>query len=374
MIRLIVDKAIPYVENILPHYFEVLFLSAKEITHARIVQYGAEGLIIRTVTRCDESLLSGTNIRFISTATAGTDHIDKAYCHRQGIVLSNAAGCNAPAVAQWLFAALAKRAIRLERPMQEETLGIVGVGHVGTAVAKEAALLGMKTLLCDPPLALRVFDKPFQSLKNLTEDCSILTFHVPLIKDGDYPTYHLMGDALLRWVGPNTALVNASRGAVADTSALLTACEQKQVGDLLIDCWEGEPLISRALLDKVVVATPHIAGYSAESKARSSKSVVTATAHFFGIEIAQDELDQITPPPLENNIIDASNFGDLTIEKTLLHTVSLDAIEQSFRANPEQFESLRTSYSFHREPTCWQVKHVTPRFAATLVSLGFEVL
>lgn len=198
MIRLIVDKAIPYLDAVLPRYFDVLFLPAAQITHNVIRDFGADALIIRTVTRCNEQLLSGTKVRFIATATAGSDHIDRDYCRAEGICVADAAGCNAPAVAQWLFAALARRAVRAQRPLTEERIGIVGVGHVGSAVAQQARIIGCKTLLCDPPLESKISKLSFNSLDTLAQNCTLLTFHVPLTRNGLYSTFHLINRELIQ--------------------------------------------------------------------------------------------------------------------------------------------------------------------------------
>ena len=374
MIRLIVDKAIPYLDAVLPRYFDVLFLPAAQITRNAIRDFGADALIIRTVTRCNEQLLSGTKVRFIATATAGSDHIDRDYCRAEGICVADAAGCNALAVAQWLFAALARRAVRAQRPLTEERIGIVGVGHVGSAVAQQARIIGCKTLLCDPPLERQNSKLSFNSLDTLAQNCTLLTFHVPLTRDGLYPTFHLINRELIQKLSSETALVNASRGAVACTEELIEARKSGAVGDLLIDCWEGEPNINTELLALAHTATPHIAGYSAESKARSSRCAVAAVANFFGIDaLHTDLLNEIAPPAPENNYIDASDFGDYTLEKTLLATVSITQTEQKLRSESAYFEQLRTTYPYHREPSAWIVQHATPRYREQLSALGFRL-
>ena len=279
--RVVVDSHIPNIRGLIEPLARVDYLEPDEITPASVAD--ADALIIRTRTRCDATLLEGSRVRFIGSATIGTDHIDLPYCSSRGITVRNAPGCNAPAVAQWVMAAIAvwmnRHAVTDPRGL---TLGVVGVGHIGSIVARWARQLGFTVLLNDPPRENRdgSFDDIFLPLEELQRRCDIITFHTPLTRDGEWPTWHLCDQRFLDGLEQCRLLLNAARGPIADNVALL-----RWHGDLGLDCWENEPRISLPLLDKCLVATPHIAGYSREGKQRGTAMMLAALNAHFGWSI-----------------------------------------------------------------------------------------
>ena len=212
---IIIDNHIPHIQGLIEPYAEVLYLEPGDIT--REVVREADALVVRTRTRCNADLLDGSRVRFIGSATIGTDHIDLDYCAQHGITVRNAPGCNAPAVAQWVFCAInawmRHRGIATPSGL---TLGIVGVGHVGSIVARWAQQLGYRIMLNDPPLAEDgtaplPLHMPHCSLRDLQRECDIITFHTPLTSDGKHPTWHLCNESFVQGLERCKLIVNAAQ-------------------------------------------------------------------------------------------------------------------------------------------------------------------
>ena len=333
--KIVADSKIPYLKGVLEQVAqEVVYVAGSEITSD--VVRDAHVLLTRTRTRCDRSLLEGSKVEFIGTATIGTDHIDFDYCRQHGITVVNAPGCNAPAVAQWVHATILQW-MHANNVSGNITLGIVGVGHVGSIVARWAQQLGYRILLNDPPLAERS-NEPFplhlshSTLHELQRHCDIITFQTPLTRDGKYPTWHLCDEAFLQGLERCTLIVNAARGAVCDNEALL-----RWRGGLALDCWEHEPAISRELLDKAFVATPHIAGYSRQGKQRGTMMVIEALNKHFGWHLPVPEIDK----PL---------LGAVAVTPELILD-SYNPLKDSvaLKTAPHKFESLRNNYLLREE-------------------------
>ena len=361
MMKIVADSKIPYLEGLLePVAQEVHYVPGSEINNE--VLRDAKVLLTRTRTHCDQSLLEGTAVEFIGTATIGTDHIDLDYCRQHGITVVNAPGCNAPAVAQWTHASILQWLEAQRTPLGHPlTLGIVGVGHVGGIVARWAHQLGYRVLLNDPPLAEELcnvdvhFSSPSKiegvggsmndcalcimnsALKNsplstLHSKCDIITFHTPLTHEGKYPTWHLCDEQFLNSLQRCKLIINAARGAVCDNEALL-----RWHGDVALDCWEGEPNINHELLDKAFVATPHIAGYSLQGKQRGTAMIIEALNRRYGWNIQPVQAstplkgaEYVTP----QSILDSYN--------PLIDTARL-------KASPDTFESQRNNYLLRNE-------------------------
>ena len=330
--KVIVDNKIPYIRGIIETLAdEVVYLPGGEFSADAVRD--ADALLIRTRTRCTRSLLQGSHVKFIGTATICFDHIDTDYCREAGIVWSNCPGCNAGAVEQYVHAALCllqeEKGVNLSRAC----LGIVGVGHVGSHVLSLAGRLGMRVLLNDPPRADRG-EKGFVPLDVIARECDIITFHTPLIRDGRYCTYHLADDAFFHSLLRKPYLINTSRGEVVDTNAILWALNHKALSGAVIDVWENEPRISLPLLEKVFIGTPHIAGYSADGKANATRMLLEAYCRFF--HIAPRFSIKLPPAPIYNkeNILEA-------------YDPRVDC--NKLRSHPELFEQMRSDYPLRRE-------------------------
>ena len=330
--RVVVDSHIPHIRGVIEPLARVDYLEPADIDKGAV--RNADALIVRTRTRCNASLLDGSRVRFIGSATIGTDHIDFGYCASHGITVRNAPGCNAPAVAQWVFAAIASW-MRQRGIVSPEglTLGVVGVGHIGSIVARWARQLGFTVLLNDPPRENKdgSFDVTFEPLEDLQRCCDIITFHTPLTRGGQWPTWHLCDQRFLDGLTRCRLLLNAARGPIADNAALLG-----WHGDIALDCWENEPKISSALLEKAIVATPHIAGYSREGKQRGTAMMLEALNEHFGWDI-----------PIPTIASPATGAAQVTLDGI---SASYDIIADSARLKsaPADFESQRNHYT-HRE-------------------------
>ena len=315
--QVVIDKGIPFLEGVIEPYAQVLYLSPEEIAPDTVRD--ADALIVRTRTRIDKELIEGSKVRFVATATIGYDHINQDYCNQAGVRWVSCPGCNAQAVCDYVEEAIST----MKSGKKALTVGIVGYGHVGKLVAQMANKKGYRVLLSDPPLGIGA------SLQEIAPLCDVLTFHTPLTHDGAYPTYHLGNADVLRLCKPDALIINAARGGIIDEQALLahisTFPSKEEKGGIAIDCWEGEPTINRALLQKVDLASFHIAGYSIEGKMRASEMCLEAFCKFFSLPI-------------------------LSINKKVvpLHGDSksgwLKRISDQLKAHPEQFEQLRKNY------------------------------
>lgn len=282
--KILVDEFVPYAEEALRPYAEVVMVDGRNLTPKDVED--ADALIVRTRTRCNASLLDGaSNLKFVGTATIGYDHIDQPYLASRGVKFTSAAGCNRRAVLQWVAASLAHLAEAQGWSPGERTLGVVGVGHVGSLVAEYARSWGFRVLCSDPPREEREGlgeSDGFVPLERLVAESDIVTLHTPLVRGGDHPTYHLADEAFLGRMKDGATLLNASRGEVADTEALLYHSDRLT---LCIDVWEGEPdAINLELLRVAEIATPHIAGYSLQGKANASAIVLESLAERLCIE------------------------------------------------------------------------------------------
>lgn len=331
-IRLIIESNIPFVKGLLDPYATVRYMAPEEITN-KVVR-DTDGLMIRTRTVCNEELLDRSDVKLISTATIGTDHIDGDYCWAHNITVSNAPGCNAPAVAQYVFASILRL---INRPLAAHTIAIVGVGHVGSIVARWAKGLGMRVLLCDPLRQQAGDPGPWTDMDTIAAEADIITFHTPLTDDGPYATRHLCDAAFLGKLRRAPIIINSARGPVTDTKALVEARRQGLVSRLVIDCWEGEPAIDLELLALADIATPHIAGYSAEGKIRASQMVLDAMTTFF--MMPRVTIDGPLPPAAAQSVS----------KQAVLDSYDPTADTAALRANPADFEHLRNTYKLRHE-------------------------
>lgn len=337
--RIIIDDKIPYIKGLAESLGQCIYLPGHAITSAEVRD--ADVLIVRTRTRCDESLLRHSRVRFIATATIGYDHLDTAFLEASGIGWTNCPGCNASSVAGYVESALILLAQAGKIDLSRSTIGVVGVGHVGSLVAARAAALGLSVLRHDPPRA-RAEGGYFVSLATLQEQADIITLHTPLTHTGEDATYHLINTPFFAGMKHPCVLINTSRGEVVDTSALLQAMDEERVRAAVIDTWENEPNVSPQLLERAFLATPHIAGYSADGKAHATQMVLQAVAHFLG----RDDLTfDVKPPQLH---IPAEEIPSDPLERCLkLYDPRRDS--DALRAAPHRFEALRSSYPIRRE-------------------------
>ena len=335
--KVIVDNKIPYIAGEIEKIADkVVYLPGDAFTKEEVKE--ADALVVRTRTHCNRDLLEGSQVKFIVTATIGFDHIDTEYCHEAGIAWTNCPGCNAGSVEQYIHSVLLLLKREKGVKLEETTLGIVGVGHVGSRVKRMAESLGMKVLLNDPPRADKG-EKGFVDLRTIASESDVITFHTPLIKEGIYRTYHLVDKDFLFSLKRNPVIINSSRGEVVDTASLLIALSAGKVKDAVIDTWEYEPVISRELMEVAFLATPHIAGYSADGKANATRMSLEALARFFDVEA-----DFCVMPPEYSGI----QFSD-DAEEAYLQAYNPTRDSEWLKKCPEKFEWFRGSYPLRRE-------------------------
>ena len=372
-LKIIADHKIPFLRGVLEPYAEVIYLPGRSITNELIRD--ADALIIRTRTICNETLLKDTGVKFIATATIGYDHIDTAWCEAHGIQWANAPGCNSSSVMQYIASVL----ITLSRLKKEDpdgkTMGVIGVGHVGSKVAALGRLMGMQVLLNDPPRARKEGADGFTDLDDLLKKSDVVTLHVPLEKQGPDATWHMAGSAFFDKMKKGAWFINSSRGSVADNKALLSAIKDNKPGAVVLDVWEGEPDIDRELLSRVTIATPHIAGYSADGKAAGTAMAVRSLARFFGLPLASWFPSEVPPP--KHPVIDLAGVpAKEQLANAVLHTYSVLEDDNRLRLSPETFEAQRENYPVRREFPAYTVKNYAPgrEFEDKFRNLGFSII
>ena len=374
--KIVCDNKIPFLKGVLEPYAEVVYLPGKETTPDIVKD--ADALITRTRTICNEALLKGSKVKVIATATIGFDHIDTAWCDKNGIVWKNAPGCNSWSVKQYISSVLCTLAKRFGFRFGDMTLGVVGVGNVGSKVAEAARILGMKVLLNDPPRAREEGPEGFVSLDEICAKADIITLHTPLQKDGPDATWHLFDKERISMLRPDQILINSSRGPVVDNEALKAALLSGALKAGVLDTWEKEPQSDRVLLGALAIATPHIAGYSADGKANGTAASVRTVSGYLGLPLTDWSPSEIPAPRQSLDFtIDAAgkDLQNILIE-AILHTYDVMDDDAALRSHPEDFEKIRGDYPVRREPAAFSVRLVnaTPEMAGSLSSLGFKVI
>lgn len=338
--KAVVDDRIPHIRGQIERLVDqVVYLPGRDIGASDVRD--ADVLIVRTRTRCDRTLLEGSRVRFIATATIGYDHLDTGYLQQAGIEWHNCPGCNATSVAQYVRNCLLLLQRERGIELQGCCVGIIGVGHVGRAVAEALRPLGVKLLLNDPPRAEREGAEGFATLQELQRRCQIITCHTPLVRDGRYPTMHLVDEAFLHAMRRGAVLINAGRGEVVDNAALERALDEGHIAEAVIDTWEGEPDVSPSLLNKVYIGTPHVAGYSADGKANATRMTLQALGQWMGrTDVQWDIRPQALPPTLVPS-------ADEVERHLQLYDPRQDS--ERLKNDPAGFELQRGNYPLRRE-------------------------
>ena len=380
-IHIVVNKYTPYVVQAFEKIGKVTALGTSEITKDAVRD--ADVLIVRSETKVNCELLEGSRVRFVGTVTIGTDHIDKEYLAKNGIAFVSAPGSNSNSVSEYITAALLELACSQGFSLHEKTIGIIGVGNVGTKVWHKAEALGLRVLLNDPPLERQGSIFPLRSLDELME-ADIVTLHVPLTRTGLDATYHLLDEGRIRKMKHHAILLNTSRGAVVETDALKSALLDNHLAAAVLDVWEGEPNINTSLLDLVTVGSPHIAGYSLDGKVNALRMNYEAVCRYLSLPIDRD-INTLVPdhdvPEINIDVMKLSseqalreivkNNYDIRLDDRLLRQlVSLPGTERG-----KYFQSLRAEYRIRREffNSTVSLPETAKGIAHTLQLLGFKV-
>ncbi|NWN91485.1 4-phosphoerythronate dehydrogenase PdxB [Marinobacter adhaerens] len=363
---IVADENIPLLEAFFGDMGQIRRVSGRTMSAADVRD--ADVLLVRSVTRVDKALLEGSRVRFVGTATIGTDHVDLAWLEQNGIRFSAAPGCNANSVAEYVLAVLSLYAeLQVMDDWTQLSVGIVGAGNVGSELAEKLLRLGFTVKLCDPPRAMQEPDREhaFTSLEDALT-CDVVTLHTPLTRNTAHPTYHMVDTPELAGLTPDQLLINAGRGGVISNSALSERLKQPDAPLVALDVWEQEPQISAELLSQVWLATPHIAGYSFEGKVRGTEMVYQAVCQFLGLPVRK-KAGQFLPQPALSKAVFTSAADEQTAVWTALRAcydprsddARLRKVMRLARSGEEQgvaFDRLRRDYPVRRECSSLKVE------------------
>ena len=353
--KIIADANIPFVLECFSSIGDVEAVGGREIT--RDVVADADVLLVRSITPVFADLLTGSKVRFVATATIGFDHIDLDFLRRNCIGFASAPGSNANSAAEYVVAALLEIGHRHKISLEGKSIGVIGVGNVGSRVAQKCRALGMEVLLNDPPLYRQTDDAKYLPIQELF-DCDFITFHTPLTFEGIDKTFHLADEDFFNALKTGCVFVNASRGSVVDGAALKSAIQAGRLRAVALDVWENEPNIETELLEMVDIGTPHIAGYSLDGKIAGMIMIYKSACEFFGIEPEFDIEDFLPEPDVKTIELNPNpeNQQDALLE-TVRKVYSIDRDDMRLRQvlhepagkKGKLFDNLRKNYSVRRE-------------------------
>ena len=377
--KIVADENIPLLNSFFEGFGEIVTRPGRTMTAEDVKD--ADLLLVRSVTKVNEQLLAGSSVKFVATATSGTDHVDKEWLRNNNIGFSSAAGCNAEAVVDYVMAALDTLTEEQSFHLQDKTVGIVGHGQVGSRLHKRLTALGVKCLNCDP-----FKDAPNNTpIDELVESVDIISVHAPYTHDCEHPTFHLLNEERLRRFtqsARHAIVVNAGRGEVVDNQALKALLNEGLPLAAVLDVWEGEPALDPELLDLVAIGTPHIAGYTIDGKVRGTAMIYQAACEFLG----RDEevfFDEVNPEPLLKSLtIAGDNHSEATAAIVrMVYDIRRDdlRLRRAVGRHPDniawEFDLLRRYYPRRREfsTLCLELEDCSQEVRDYLVGYGFSV-
>jgi len=379
--KIISDVNIPFMAECFSSIGEVKVVGGREITPG--VVSDADVLLVRSITPVDSDLLAESKVRFVATATIGFDHIDIDFLRRNNIGFASAPGSNANSAAEYVIAGLLEIGRKYDIDLEDKSIGIIGVGNVGSRVAKKCAALGMQIYLNDPPLQRETGEGKYLPLDELF-DCDFITFHTPLTFEGVDKTYHLADEKFFKSLKERCVLVNASRGGVVDSEALKTAIRSGRLRAVVLDVWENEPNIDMELLEMVDIGTPHIAGYSLDGKIAGMIMIYKEVCEYFRLGVKFDIEDFLPEPAIRQLRMDPNTDDEQDaladavqkIYKIREDDVRLRRIlEKPVEKRGEFFDSLRKNYPVRREfqNTRIVLESSCKSIADKLAGIGFKI-
>ena len=379
--KIIADANIPSVDGCFSSIGEVEVVPGRQM--GRSVVADADCLLVRSITRVDSDLLAGSSVRFVGTATIGFEHIDIDYLRRSNIGFASAPGSNANSAAEYVIAALLEIGHNHNITLEGKSIGIIGVGNVGSRVARKCIALGMKVKLNDPPLQRQTGDAKYLPLEELY-DCEFITLHTPLTFEGIDKTFHLADERFFKSLKEHSVFLNTSRGGVAETNALKTAISSGKLEAVTLDVWENEPNIDTELLEMVDIGTPHIAGYSLDGKVAGMIMIYKAACEYFGLEVKSDVESFLPEPSVKQLQINPSYEAEQkvlweVVEK--IYCISEDDLRMRQILNlpadktGELFDSLRKNYPVRREFQNTKILLSSPSgpIVEKFLGIGFKV-
>lgn len=378
--RIVADENIPLVDAFFAGFGDITRLPGRSIKPADVAD--ADVLLVRSVTRVDRGLLEGSRVRFVGTATIGTDHLALDYFAEAGIGWSSAPGCNARGVVDYVLGSLLVLAEEQGADLASKVYGVVGAGQVGGRLVDVLRKLGWQVRVCDPPRAA-IERGDFVSLEQVVAECDVISLHTPITQQGEYATQHLIDAPRLAQLKPGAWLINASRGPVVDNAALLSALRQRADLQAVLDVWEGEPLADPELVALCRIATPHIAGYSLDGKLRGTAQVYQALCAQLGVAETV-HLDTLMPAPwLPELCVDAQAqlpWALATICRAVYDPRRDDAdLRRCVQGDEAQrraaFDALRKHYPMRREidGLAVRVQGDAPALSRMISALGAQL-
>lgn len=367
--KIVADDKIPFLRGVFePYGINVIYKKGSEICRNDLLD--ADALIVRTRTECNAELLHDTAVKVVATATIGTDHVNITELEHLGIAFFSAPGCNAMSVQQYIVCALLHLAEKYDFDLRSKTVGIIGAGHVGSAVETACKNMGMQVLLNDPPRAAKEGNDKFTPLDELLKKSDFVTIHVPL----DETTEHLADDKFFEMMKSDAFFINSSRGKVCDNTVLKNILRNRRIAGAILDVWENEPDIDIELQNMLELGTMHIAGYSADGKANGTAISVRNIAKILNIKELQDF--KVESLPSENEQV--LKLDDNSPQKALIQAAkqAYDILYDSnnLKQNPEKFEKLRGDYYCRREFHAWNIdgSALSPETTDLLKKMNFN--
>lgn len=377
--KILVDENIPQVKEAFSQFGEVKLTHGRYISNEMLKE--TDILVVRSITNVNEDLLADTNVKFVGTATIGTDHIDKEYLKSRNIYFADAAGCNSFSVAEYVIAALTDQFTKKKKTFEDKKIGIIGFGNIGTKVTRFAKALGFETINNDPPLERKLGSGEFGDLEDAL-NCDVVTFHVPLNKSGIDKTYHLLNEENFGHIKSGALLINTSRGPVVKNSSLKKQLQDGNDIDIVLDVFENEPNIDLDLLTMTDIGTAHIAGYSLEGKLNGTYFIYKKLCEQFNI----DAKWQPVYPEISESIIEIDSrqeiieilfeickrIYDINFDSQLLKKSAIEKVEEPGK----YFDHLRKTYRVRREFNNYTIKLSLPdeRLKSILETLRFKVI
>ncbi len=374
---IIADENIPFVKECFSSVGDCSIIHGRKITPE--ILKDADALLVRSITKVNKDLLDGTKVKFVGTATIGFEHIDIDYLAAGKIGFASSPGSNANSVAEYIVSAIVNLADKYEFALGKKSIGIVGIGNVGSKVEKKARALGMKAVLNDPPLKRQTGDEKYRPIEEIL-NCDIVTLHTPLTKDGIDKTYHLADEKFFKSLKKDAIFFNTCRGGVHDTVALKNAINTSKIKACVLDVWEKEPDIDIELVKMVDFGTPHIAGYSYDGKVAGMIMIYNAFCKHFTIEPKFTAKNFLPPPQFDRIIVNESEKNPLSAAVNMLYDIKRDdaklrkIIEEPAQARGAYFDGLRKNYHIRREFQNALVSIKDARLTKIFSGLGFKTI
>ncbi|OMH25918.1 4-phosphoerythronate dehydrogenase PdxB [Motiliproteus sp. MSK22-1] len=394
--QIVADENIPLVDEFFSHLGRVVKYPGRQLSADQVKD--ADILLVRSVTPVNKSLLDNSAVKFVASATIGTDHVDIDYLRQRGIGFANAPGCNAESVVNYVLSSLFHLEAKTGRALTARKIGIIGAGNVGSLLQERLLSMGLSVVINDPPRAEREGNKgennagndagqPFHSLDQLLTDCDTFCLHTPLTTTGPYPSYHLLDQSELQKLNPGSWLINAGRGGAINNRALSVILAERSDLSVILDVWENEPSVDVSLAQQVDIGTPHIAGYSLEGRMKGTEMIYQAACDYLDVAAVR-VLDELIPPPVLDTVALSESLAEQESQglqrrlvnlcydpredhQRLMRTLHLDPM-----ARAREFDRLRKEYPMRREFGSLKITGITPghKLYDALHATGFKLM